>query len=120
MDLFPARGVDRNDSAGFGDDVSDGEIVTRHRAVFVAIPHPQVEIDKGAGVAVFCNYKPGRADGRRHGPTASEAYRVPGPVVVIPMREGMRIPDRHGGGLLRRLENKGHEISRGLRKCIPF
>jgi hypothetical protein len=96
VNLFQARRVDRNDSAGFVDDVSDGEILTRDGAVFVVIRHPQVEIDEGAGVVVFRDYKPGRAGGRRYGPTAPEAYRVPAPVVVIPMRKTMRIPVRHG------------------------
>jgi hypothetical protein len=64
------------------------------------IRDPQVEIDEGAGVVVFRDYKPDRACGRRYGPTTSEAYRVPAPVVVIPMPKAMRIPVRHGGGLL--------------------
>jgi hypothetical protein len=81
--------------------------------VFVVIRHLQVEIDWGAGVVVFRNYKPDSAGGRRCGPTALEAYRVPAPVVVTPMRKAMRIPVRHGSGLL--LDGwkiPGHDFSR--------
>jgi hypothetical protein len=99
VDLFLLRRVDRDDSAGFGYDVSDGAILTRHGAVLVAILHPQVEIEEGAGVTAFRTRKPGGVGGSGYGSIASEAYRVPGAVAVIPMREDMRIPVRHGDGL---------------------
>jgi hypothetical protein len=40
--LFPVRRIDRDDSAGFGYDISDWERLTCAGAVFVTIPHPQV------------------------------------------------------------------------------
>jgi hypothetical protein len=93
--LFPVRRVDRDDSAGFGYDVSDGEMLARDGAVFVAILHPQVEIDDGADVAAFHTWKRGGVGGSGYGSIAPEAYRIPGRVAVAPMGKGRRSSVRH-------------------------
>ena len=123
VDLFPVRRVDRDDSASFGYDVSDGAILTRYGAVLVAILHKQVEIGEGADVAAFRNVKPVGVGGSGYGSMASETCRIPSPVVVIPMRERHEdsgAPQRWR--LFNGLENTGHDFSRsrGPRNCIPF
>jgi hypothetical protein len=98
VDLFPVRRVDRDDSASFGYDVSDGAILTRYGAVLVAILHKQVEIGEGADVAAFRNVKPVKLEvvatvlwHRRH--VESQV-----PLWLFLCVKDMRIPVRHRGG----------------------
>ena len=53
----------------------------------MAILHKQVEIGEGADVAAFRNVKPVGVGGSGYDSMASETCRIPGPVLVIPMRE---------------------------------
>lgn len=74
MNLCQLRRADRDDSASFGYDVSEGEILTRDGAVLAAIFDPQVEIDEGADVVTLRNWKPGWVGGIGYRSKASEAY----------------------------------------------
>jgi hypothetical protein len=104
------RRVDRDDSARFGYDVSDGKIVTGHGTVLAATLHQQVEINEGAHVAALLDWKLKGVGGSGCSSTASEAYRIPGTVAVIPIYKATRIATRHEMASLQRLENTGHDL----------
>jgi hypothetical protein len=57
-----------------------------------------MEIHRIAGVGALQKREPGGVPGRGCSPIASEAYRVPGPVFVMPAPEGKKISVCHGDG----------------------
>jgi hypothetical protein len=58
-----------------------------------------MQIYRIAGVGALQKREPGGVPGRGCGSIASEAYRVPASVFVMPAPEGKKISVRHGDGL---------------------
>jgi hypothetical protein len=59
----------------------------RSDAVFDAIRHPHVQVEKGAGVVAFLVGEPVLIPCGGYGAVAAEAYRVAGSVGVMPVLE---------------------------------
>ena len=65
------------------------------QAKLFAIRHPCVEIHRIAGVGALQKLEPDGVPGGGCGSIAAEAYRVPGPVFVMPPSEGKKSSVRH-------------------------